>query len=135
MDLYHNTNGSELQMRITTNGSSYPSSGYVQIRSRWYSSSSTTDISTKSDTIWSWSFGGGVGATNTRSSADIWLGKPTLNAYPDARGFFWGAESNQALWGTARGRYETAGAFTGFQFTQSDGSNFTGKFVLYGIKD
>ncbi len=136
MNFYHYSgSASELQLRITTNsGSSYNSSGYNQQRFRSYYSGNTDDYSQMSDSIWRWHFGGDVGANATRQQADIWLSKPTINAYPDARGFFWGAETSQALLGIARGRYQTQTTYNGFQFTQTNGANFSGKFVLYGIK-
>jgi hypothetical protein len=135
MDYYHNQSSAELQIRITTDGSNYISSGYNQQRWRTLYSTNTMSTDNQTDTIWKWMFGGdSSNANQTRQQADIWFSNPQINAYPDCRGFFWGAETNQALPGLARGRYQTQTTYTGFQLTQTNGNNFSGKFVLYGIK-
>jgi len=135
MDYYHNQSAAELQIRITTDGSNYISSGYNQQRWRTLYSSNSMSTDNQSDTIWKWMFGGdSSNANQTRQQADIWFSNPQINAYPDCRGFFWGAETSQALPGMARGRYQTQTTYTGFQLTQTNGNNFSGKFVLYGIK-
>ena len=136
MNYVHNGTNDNVQIRVTTDGSSYITSGYNTQTFRAYYSGNTDSYSNYTDSAWRWNFGGNASAlTGAAQQADVFISNPTLNNYPDFRGFFWGAEANQALLGMARGRYQTSGTITGFQITQPNGANFTGKFVLYGFKD
>ena len=136
MNYVHNGTNDNLQIRVTTDGTNYLTSGYNTQTFRAYYSGNTDSYSNYTDSVWRWNFGGAASTTNAAAQqADVFISNPTLNNFPDFRGFFWGAETSQSLLGMARGRYQTSGTITGFQLTQPNGANFSGKFVLYGFKD
>jgi len=136
MNYYANGTPSELQFRITLDGgTSYKTSGYYTNRWRSYFSATANETSNLTDAIARFHFGPVQASNQSFSFGDFWFSKPTLNHYPDVRGFFWGAENNQALIGMSGGRYETSTtAWNGFKVEQQGGGNFSAKLAWYGIK-
>ena len=132
-----NGSGSSIECQITNDaGSTYETSGYnLTMERAYYSGVSGGNASVKTDCIWGVNFGPATVGTGAMCSFEITFSKPTLTTFPDAKGFFWGAEAVQALLGMAHGRYEVSAAYDGFKIYQESGGNFTARFDLYGIKE
>ena len=134
---WSNGTAGALEIRITNDsGVSFESSGYNTVQERaFYSGPTGGSASALTDCIWANDFSPGTSATGALSSTEITFNKPTLTAYADARGFFWGAESGQALLGMCHGRYQTSAAYDGFEIYQASGGNFSARLDFYGIKE
>ena len=134
---WSNGTGSAIECQITNDaGTTYETSGYNLIMERaYYSGPAGGSPSVKTDCIWSVNFGPATVGTGAMCSFEITFSKPTLTTFPDAKGFFWGAEAAQALLGMSHGRYEVSAAYDGFKIYQEGGVNFTARFDLYGIKE
>jgi len=135
LNYYSNGTPSELRFRITTDGgATFPSSGYIQNRFRSFYSGPTLQTTNETASIAQFHFGPQQASNQSQSFGDLYFSKPTISAYPNCNGFFWGAENNQSISGMVTGRYETTTTYNGIRVAQSGGGAFTAKFVWYGIK-